>query len=670
MKSIKAFLRKIDPFGVPYGFKYKDKEKYTSALGGFFIILFIGAALFMGIYYFIPFYNRENYTTVYYTLTMSHTEEINFGKSETAFALGLNCWVGTDGMTADQLLRVDYKYIYYKLEDNEYKKNTQIIGTHPCTKADFYNRYDETFDGSSLKDYQCLDDPFLTVEGIYTSGIFSYFEFDVYAKNSSRELLDKIDAYLLENDCKFQIYYSDNTVDISDYKDPIKSYVEAAFIQINPTLSIRRNIYYMNQYLYDDDFLMWVYGDENAAKSIRTLFSRYEEYSLYQGTTRNYGSSDYLNYVKVYIRADTKRTDVKRKYQKLMEFYADASSLLIALYEILIIIFNFINNFWAEQALSKKIFFFKDLKESGLNVKKRSEQILELLELTATYSPKSRNSKKNSMNDENINERENAEGLTKKDSETIRGLKNEEIQIYNSKKKNNLSQKEKGMEKNKVPVQFEGENEKSRQSGSNENERITSHYNGRDSRSTLNFKYNNMKSKNKNNYNYKYHNYDSDEINESNMETSKDEENIGEKVDLENIEYDFNICDVLGSTIFKCCQSSELKVKYDLNVKANSILYSKLDVGLYVRNMILFDIINETFIGLGSRDIVNFLSRPIISLNTKETNELAIFYHAYKSSDFNKFYNKMNELSQNSDRTREETELISLTNKHLKSLLA
>ena len=48
-----------------------------------------------------------------------------------------------------------------------------------------------------------------------------------------------------------------------------------------------------------------------------------------------------------------------------MEFYADASSLLIALYEILIIIFNYINNFWAEQTLSKQIFFFKDLEESG-----------------------------------------------------------------------------------------------------------------------------------------------------------------------------------------------------------------------------------------------------------------------------------------------------------------
>ena len=59
--------------------------------------------------------------------------------------------------------------------------------------------------------------------------------------------------------------------------------------------------------------------------------------------------------------------------------------------------------------------------------------------------------------------------------------------------------------------------------------------------------------------------------------------------------------------------------------------------------MILFDIINETFLGMDVKDVINFLSRPIISLNRKEQNELAIFYHSYKSSDFDKFYDEINE---------------------------
>ena len=53
---------------------------------------------------------------------MSETERISFADSKTGFAIGLNCWTGNDGTTADQLLKVDHYYVYYKLIDNEYKK--------------------------------------------------------------------------------------------------------------------------------------------------------------------------------------------------------------------------------------------------------------------------------------------------------------------------------------------------------------------------------------------------------------------------------------------------------------------------------------------------------------------------------------------------------------------
>ena len=645
MKSINSFLRKIDVFGVPYSFKYKEKEKYTTALGGFFVILFIAAALFMGIYYFIPFYNRKNYTTVYYTLALSHTEQVNFGESETAFAVGLNCWTGSDGTTADQLFRVDHKYIYYTLVNNEYLKNTETIGTHVCTKEDFYNRYDETFDGSQIYNYQCLDDPNKGIEGIFTSPIFAYFEFDVYAKNDSKTLLDKIDAYLIENDCKFQMFYSDNTVDISDYKEPIKSYVEAIFIQINPTLSIRRNIYYMNQYLYDDNYLIWVFADDTKERYKKTLFSRYEEYSLYQGLNRTSGSSDYLNYIKVFIRADTKRTDVKRKYQKIMEFYADASSLLIALYEILIIIFNFINNFWAEQTLSKKIFFFKDLKESGLNVKKRTSQIRELFEITGTYSMPDKISQNNSLNENN---------------DKLSLNKKEEVKIYNSKKRKIYSRNNSIQEK---------ENEKKAHINENINEDDSDNskriYKQEENKINFNPNYINKRK----NRHHKNNDRREREFDESRIETSKDEEALEEEIKIEDIEYSFNLCEILGATIFTCCQTKELKIKNNLNNKANSFLYSKMDILLYIRNMILFDIINETLLSVGLKDVINFLSRPIISLNGKKDNSLNIFYQGYKSSNFKNFYGEIKELSKKSDKAKEEKELISLTNKHLKSLL-
>ena len=238
MESIKSFLRKIDPFGVPFSFKYKSKEKYTTSIGGLSLIIFIVAAVIVFVYYSIPFYHRENFTSVYYTLIMPYAERINFEESKTDMAFGLNCWTANDGTTADQLFKMDFKYVHWKLEDNDYKRTISTLGSHSCTKNDFYNEFNETFDGSAIYKYQCLDDPSITIEGIWMSEIFSYFQFEVNAKNKSRDLLDKIDNYLIENDCKLQIYFADNTIDIDDYKNPIKSYLEANFIQINPNLPI------------------------------------------------------------------------------------------------------------------------------------------------------------------------------------------------------------------------------------------------------------------------------------------------------------------------------------------------------------------------------------------------------------------------------------------------
>ena len=150
------------------------------------------------------------------------------------------------------------------------------------------------------------------------------------AKNDSNELLNKIEEYLIENDCKLQIFYIDKTIDIDDYKDPIKSYLETDFIQHNPTLSIRRNMFFMNQHLYDEDSYVLVFGNQKIGESkLSSLYSRYEEYSLYQGLNRTNSSSDYLNWAKLYIRVDTRKNDVERKYQNLMKFYPDASCLLM-----------------------------------------------------------------------------------------------------------------------------------------------------------------------------------------------------------------------------------------------------------------------------------------------------------------------------------------------------
>ena len=76
-----------------------------------------------------------------------------------------------------------------------------------------------------------------------------------------------------------------------------------------------------------------------------------------------------------------------------MEFYADASSLLIAIFEILVIIFNYVDTFYAHHSLAKSTFFFKDLEDKeNFNIMKKTDLIQELISITELQKKNSENS--------------------------------------------------------------------------------------------------------------------------------------------------------------------------------------------------------------------------------------------------------------------------------------
>ena len=91
MKSFKGFLRKIDIFGVPFNFKYKSKDKYSTPFGGFILLLIISLSLAFGIYYLQPFLKRKNLSIIYYTMNIPKTEQIRLKDSQAIFTVGLTC---------------------------------------------------------------------------------------------------------------------------------------------------------------------------------------------------------------------------------------------------------------------------------------------------------------------------------------------------------------------------------------------------------------------------------------------------------------------------------------------------------------------------------------------------------------------------------------------------
>jgi len=679
MDAIKNFFTTVDIFGITYSFRYKGKEKYQTAFGGFIVIIFLILVLVMGIYYFIPFINRKNYTIVYYTMNLAKTEEVSLFASESNFAFGLICEDNkNEKYDIYELLDLKTRYvIYIKSRDGTYKKDPKTIETHLCTYEDFYNKYDAQFDYLNLNTYACVGNKEDTIQGIYADQIFSYFEYSVVAKNNSRELTYEIERFLFENDCKFQLAFTDIIIDLDNYKKPITQYLNTVFIQLNPTMFIKRNIYFMNQHFSNDDFLMFVFGDDEEPEK-KTLFSRYEEYALYKGLNRFVSQpEEYDYYSKVYIRADLKKTVIKRKYQKFMEFYADASSLLVAIYEILVIIFNYVDTFYAHHSLAKTIFFYKELEDKeNFNISKKRVAIQELIAITDSQ-------KKNVENEDKEIQSKSSKiikNFPPKRKEQVNDNKeenNKEIKIYNSRnspfdKKNTNTKSFSNIKGNETL------NKKNYISNykDNFNEKYDDDFNKADyDDSYPRYKINQMKRNMSSNIMMNLRNSNkNDFFSESfgtNMEEYSSESDGSNKKKKRSIkiENNFNIFEIIISQFFCCCICRNIAIKNYANEKANEILFKKMDIITYVRNMILFDILNQTMLDNGKKAIINFLGRPIISISQKRKNEFDEFYKNYREKDFNKYYNQIQELVHKSEKEKREEKLISISNEKLRAFL-
>jgi hypothetical protein len=161
---------------------------------------------------------------------------------------------------------------------------------------------------------------------------------------------------------------------------------------------------------------------------------------------------------------------------------------------------------------------------------------------------------------------------------------------------------------------------------------------------------------------------------ESKVKENKEDKTIKEnKESNDNKEKDsdfsFNVFEIFCVTFCSRCIKGRLKLKHQLNEKANELLYYKLDIHTYLRNMFLFDIINQTIIDGKKKNIINFLSRPLISVHKKEKIEEEIFYQDYEESEFDKLYEGIVELTQKVDKEKREEKLMNLANKSLKDFI-
>ena len=304
-------FKKFDKFEIPISFRHKKEDTYTTWIGGLLTFLIVGSALIFCIIYFIPFIRKKNYSLFYYTINLNKTEEINFKESKAALAVGFECNNNNENINIEDLLELNATYNYYIKVEGKNKKQNESIYLHNCSEADFYenNNLINSIVNNTFKKLKCFDDLNKLIKNRYQNreDNFAYYQIAIQVKeNINRSLADE---FIVNNDCKVELYYIDVNNEFEDFKNPIKKFVYEIFLQLNPDFDSRMNAYFMNSHFESNNYLLF---ETKSDKKSNTLFSRTEQYYLHRnGNTLG----------KIYIRADNKRMIIKRTYQTLTEFF-------------------------------------------------------------------------------------------------------------------------------------------------------------------------------------------------------------------------------------------------------------------------------------------------------------------------------------------------------------
>ena len=510
LKKFRGFLRSFDIFGDPFTFLYKDEDGQSTPFGGFIFLIFATLTALYLIYNFIPFLHEENFSLQYYTMNLEDTEDIKLAEEPIAFGFGLT--VNNTNANLSDLFK-------FRVEFRKNNAPRKTININHCELSDFHNLHDKYLNKVNIEDYYCISHEDLSnnsPEGIWTGTNFSYYMISLESKYLNNETHNQlINDYLVVSDCKLQFYYSDLTIDVDDYRNPISSVLNSMFLQLDPTIIQKRNILFMNYHLSDEDsFLHVLPGGEKS--STKTGLSRIEDYAVYKGLNRvDKKTDDYNIYAKIYIRADNRKVEIYRYYQDFMDFYDETTAIFWTLYYFAILIIPNYDRKKAIHSISKKLFFFEGTKYINTEKMRKIKDILKSNEVVSR----------------------NIEIKTKEDE-----IDENIIYTRNPKTMDVI---------NKEP---------------------------------------NKRSKNNNN-----------------SERKKDEIVI----DYSN----YNILEIIAShDIF--CKTEKFKNKLNLIEQAENIIDEKLDIIYYLKNMLMFELINK--IHLENDEIVNFLSRPIIYYSSPE----------------------------------------------------
>jgi hypothetical protein len=199
------------------------------------------------------------------------------------------------------------------------------------------------------------------MKGVYTDEEFNYYEITINAKYTNEEYYEKYYNLLTNNDCKFHIFFPIISINMNNYSYPFKYNLFDLFLQLNPITYIKRNIFFkvqtfknFNNYFFD------IYNTKYYLD-----YSLYDDYNLYKSNERFTNKYvDYEKFARIYLRTDTKMTNITREYEKISILIAGITSFFYIIFLFLNIILSYFKRFYAYNSVIRKIFKFHSIRDT------------------------------------------------------------------------------------------------------------------------------------------------------------------------------------------------------------------------------------------------------------------------------------------------------------------
>ena len=136
---------------------------------------------------------------------------------------------------------------------------------------------------------------------------------------------------------------------MNNYSYPFKYNLIDLFLQLNPVTISKRNIFFkIQKFINYQNYFFDVYNTKYYLD-----YSLYEDYNLYRSNKRFTKQNMYYDtFAKIYLRADSKRTNISRQYEKISILIAGITSIFSTIFLFLNITLSFFEKFYAYNSIN------------------------------------------------------------------------------------------------------------------------------------------------------------------------------------------------------------------------------------------------------------------------------------------------------------------------------